>query len=227
MTAYEDPFGPDFGEDLNSEHLPQWLDRAFEWTWSRATGTKTGFVVFVIVIYVIPYGLGLVAVGGQVKSGGDFAVLGLAALIASTFASAQPSPTPAMGTLAMVLAGFMGAYFDPVVVGFVAGAAGTTGLVVSYGIGAAGIGRLLIARMEGRPAVISVIEGAFDVTRRHGPWAILVLAFVPNPFYAWSSVAAGASKTPFGGYFLAAATGSVARFILIAFLGTGIERLLS
>ena len=70
-------------------------------------------------------------------------------------------------------------------------------------------------------------RAAFDVTRRHGPWAILVLAFVPNPIYAWSSVAAGASKTSFGGYFLAAATGSAARFILIAFLGTGIERLLT
>ena len=227
MTVDDDCGGPDFGAELNSDHLPQWLDRAFEWSWSRATGTKTGIVVFIIAIYVIPYGLGLAAVGSQMKSGGDFAVLGFGALIASTFASAQPAPTPAMGTLAMVLTGFMGAYFDPLVVGLVAGAAGTIGLVVSYGIGATGIGGLLFARMEGRPAAISVIQRAFDVTRRYGPWAILLLAFVPNPLYAWSSVAAGASKTRFGGYFLAAATGSIARFVLIAFLGTAIERLVT
>jgi len=55
---------------------------------------------------------------------------------------------------------------------------------------------------------------------------VLMFAFVPNPLYAWSSVAAGASRTKFGRCFTAAATGSFARFILVALLGKGIEKIL-
>ena len=226
MTGKEDPPLSELGE-TTSEHVPAWLGRFFETTWSWVTKSKLGLTVFVALIYVIPYGLGLLAVGSQVRAGGDFAVLAFAALVASTFASAQPAPTPAMGTLSLVLVGFMGAYFDPLVVGVVAGTVATIGLVTSYGVGATGVGRLLFARMGHRPAVANTIERAFDVTRRYGPWAILLFAFIPNPLYAWSSVAGGASKTKFGSYLAAAATGSFARFVLVAFLGKGIEQILN
>ena len=226
MTGTEDPQLPELGE-APSEHVPPWLGRFFEVTWSWVTNTKLGLAVFVAAIYVMPYGLGLLAVGSQIRAGGDFAVLASLALVASTFASAQPAPTPAMGTLSLVLVGFMGAYFDPLAVGVLAGAAATVGLVTSYGVGATGVGRLLIARLGNRPAIASTIERAFEVTRRYGPWAVLMFAFVPNPLYAWSSVAAGASKTKFGRYFAAAATGSFTRFILVALLGKGIEKILS
>ena len=59
----------------------------------------------------------LAALGTQISSRGDFVVLAFAALVAATFASAQPAPTPLMGTLSLVLVGIMGSAFDPLVVG--------------------------------------------------------------------------------------------------------------
>ncbi|MGI9624838.1 MAG: VTT domain-containing protein [Acidimicrobiales bacterium] len=222
MSGEHSPFEIEVDAEAEAV-MPGWLQRLFAWTWTSVTGTKIGFAVFVLLIYVLPYGLGLVAIGSQISSGGDFVLLAFAALVASTFASGQPAPTPTMGTLSMILTGFLGAYFDPLVVTAMATAAGTVGLVVSYGAGAAGIGRLIFERMQNRPAVVSAVERAFKVTRDHGPWAILVLTFVPNPAYAWSSVAMGASKAPFGRYLLAAVVGSAARFAILAFLGAGIE----
>lgn len=131
-----------------------------------------------------------------------------------------------MGTLSMVLTGYLGAYFDPLTVAAIATVSGTVGLVVSYGAGAAGVGRLIFERMQDHPAVVTAVERAFSVTRNYGAWAILVLTLVPNPAYAWSSVAMGASRARFATYLLAAVVGSGARFALLAFLGAGIENAL-
>ncbi len=154
-------------------------------------------------------------------------MLATVGLVASTYASAQPAPTPTMGTLSMILTGFMGAYFDPLAVGLLAGGVGTLGLVTSYGVGATGVGRLLLDRVDDKPAIKTAIEKAFEVTKRYGASAILVLALIPTPIYAWSSVAAGTSGIRFRNYVLAALTGSVVRFVAIAFVGVGIEKLLS
>ena len=225
MPTDVDPFEPEVGAHEETV-MPDWLQRLFAWTWAAVTGSKIGFATFVVVIYVLPYGLGLIALGTQINAGGEFVVLAFAALWASTFASGQPAPTPTMGTLSMVLTGFLGAYFDPLTVAVVATVSGTIGLVVSYGAGAAGIGRLIFERMQDRPTVVAAVERAFSVTRDHGAWAILVLTFVPNPAYAWSSVAMGASKARFVPYIAAAVVGSGARFAALAFLGAGIENAL-
>lgn len=213
--------------DLEGHDLPAFVRRVFRWTWSAASGTRAGMVAFALLVYIVPYGLGLAAITVQARSAGAMLALAFAALIATTFASAQPAPTPGLGTISLVLAGLMGASFEPIVVGVAAGAAGTVGLLTSYGVGATGVGQLLVQRLKRRPAVTQAVGRAFAVIRRRGAWAILVLAVVPNPLYAWSSVAAGASRMPFLGYVAAAACGSFARFIAVAHLGNGIERLLS
>jgi uncharacterized membrane protein YdjX (TVP38/TMEM64 family) len=207
--------------------LPPRIASAFNWLWSKSTGTGLGFAAFVFLVYVVPYGLVLAALGTQISSRGDFIVLAFAALIAATFASAQPAPTPLMGTLSLVLVGIMGSAFDPLAVGLTAGVVATLGLLMSFGVGAAGIGALLVKRMEGRPGAMRMIDRAFSIIRRQGTWAILVLSFIPSAIYAWSSVAAGASRTPFRSYLGAAATGSIARFILVAGIGVAVAKLLA
>ena len=128
VTADQPAAHSDTADHPERDHVPSWLAPVFEGLWSWVTGTKVGFVAFVAITYVIPYGFGILAIVSQIKSGGDFALLASVALVASTFASAQPAPTPAMGTLSMLLAGFMGAHFDPVTVGLAAGIVGTLGL---------------------------------------------------------------------------------------------------
>lgn len=146
-----------------SQHVPAGVTSFFEWAWTSVTGTLWGFLAFLILIYVIPYGLALAAIGAQATSGGDFALLGFAALFAIAFASGQPAPTPLMGTSALLLAGFLGASFGPISVAALAGAAATLGLLVSYGAGATGIGRLLIDRFATRDSVQQAVDRAFEV----------------------------------------------------------------
>jgi uncharacterized membrane protein YdjX (TVP38/TMEM64 family) len=215
------------GDVAGHGHLPPWLARAFSWTWSAATGTRLGAAGFVLLVYVLPYGLVLAALGTQINARGEFEVLAGAALVAATFASAQPAPTPLMGTLSLVLVGIMGSAFDPVLVGVAAGLVATVGLLTSFGAGAAGIGALLLARLEDRHGARRVVESAFSIIRKRGAWAVLVLSFIPSAIYAWSSVAAGASGMRLGPFLGAAAVGSIARFIVVAAIGIAIVNLFS
>ncbi|MFW2382960.1 MAG: VTT domain-containing protein [Acidimicrobiales bacterium] len=210
-----------------SQQVPPAITRVFEWAWETVTGTLWGFILFLILIYAIPYGLALTAIGTQARSAEDFAVLGFVALFAVAFASGQPAPTPAMGTSALLLAGFLGASFGPLGVAALAGGAATLGLVVSYGAGATGIGRLLIDRFATRENVEQAVDRSFKVIHEHGIKATFVLAIVPTPIHAWSAVAGGASNLLFVRFVLAAFTGSMIRFGIAALVGNGIEQLLS
>ena len=51
---------------------------------------------------------------------------------------------------------------------------------------------------------------------------MLLLASVPNPLYAWASVFAGASETPFSKFTGASFLGGAARFLVCAYLGNEI-----
>ena len=210
-----------------AQQVPGGVTHFFEWAWKTVTGTAWGFIAFLVLIYVIPYGLALAAFGTQATSGGDFAVLAYVALFAVGFASGQPAPTPLMGTSAMILAGFLGANFDPISVSALAGGAATLGLTVSYGAGATGIGRLLIDRFATRDSVRQAVDRAFEVIREHGVKATFGLAIVPTPIHAWSAVAGGASGLLFVRFVVAAFFGSVIRYAIVAWIGTGIEQLLS
>jgi len=210
-----------------AQHVPAGVNRFFEWAWRTVTGTVWGFIAFLVVIHVVPYGLGLAAIGTQARSAGDFAVLGFVSLFAVAFASGQPAPTPLMGTSALLPAGFLGASFGPTAVAVIAGAAATLGLVVVYGAGATGIGRLLIDRFATRESVEQAVDRALEIVHEHGVKASFVLAIVPTPIHAWSAVAGGASSLLFVRFLVAALIGSIIRFAVAALIGNGIEQLLS
>lgn len=227
MTEPLDAADPPRGLQGHSQRVPGGITRFFEWAWSAVTGSLWGLIGFVVLIYVIPYGLALAAFGTQATSGGDFAVLAYVALVAVAFASGQPAPTPLMGTSAMILAGFLGANFDPISVSLLAGGAATVGLTVSYGAGATGIGRLLIDKFATRESVEKAVDRSFEVIREHGVKATFGLAIVPTPIHAWSAVAGGASGLLFVRFVIAALLGSVIRYAIAALIGTGIEQLLT
>lgn len=210
-----------------SQHVPAGVTRFFEWARNSVTGTFVGLVAFLVLICLIPDGLAIAAFGTQATSGGVFAVLAYVALFAVAFASGQPAPTPLMGTSAMILAGSLGANFDPISASTIAGAAATLGLTVSYGAGATGIGRLLIDRFATRESVEQAVDRSFEVVREHGIKATFGLATVPTPIHAWSAVAGGASGLLLVRFVVAAFFGSVIRYAIAASIGTGIEQLLS
>jgi uncharacterized membrane protein YdjX (TVP38/TMEM64 family) len=103
-----------------------------------------------------------------------------------------------------------GAVFNPIGVGIAAGLGSTLGELTGYLAGFSGQGVLertpLYERMEGW-------------TRRHGQWAILLLALVPNPVFDLAGAAAGALRMPLYQFLLWAGIGKTLKMLAFAVAG--------
>lgn len=115
---------------------------------------------------------------------------------------------PAPG-VAVVFA--MGGLFNPIGVALAAGTGGAIGELSGYVAGLSG--QAVIERMD-------IYERIAPYIRKYGPWAILVLAAIPNPFFDLAGAAAGVLKMPIGHFFLAAWAGQIIKMFIFAFAGS-------
>lgn len=122
-------------------------------------------------------------------------------------------------SLAVVFA--MGAVLKPVLVGLAAGVGEALGELTGYLAGFSG--RALV---ENRARYEQITAWM----RRNGALTILVLSFIPNPFFDIAGMAAGALKYPVWKFLLACWAGKTMKTTLIALAGaqsvTFIERFL-
>jgi membrane protein DedA with SNARE-associated domain len=202
--------------------LPPEAGRAAKQLWEFAFGTWLGLLVLALVVYVGPYGLGSIALSFEVARGGEFALIGFAALVATAYASSLPAPTPLLGTLSLVLAAVLGANFDPISAGVAGGLAQAVGLLTCYFAGLAGLAPTMAGRLSQNRMAAAAIERAGALVRRRGESAEFVLALVPNPLVAYASVFSGAVPMPWMRFVLVVTTGSLGRFLIAAFLGAAL-----
>jgi uncharacterized membrane protein YdjX (TVP38/TMEM64 family) len=114
---------------------------------------------------------------------------------------------PAPG-VALVFA--MGSIFNPLGVTLAAGTGGALGELSGYLAGFSGG-----AVVENTQAY----EKINPWVQKYGPWAILVLSAIPNPFFDVAGVAAGISKMPLGKFFLATLGGQLLKMAMFSFAG--------
>jgi uncharacterized membrane protein YdjX (TVP38/TMEM64 family) len=105
----------------------------------------------------------------------------------------------------------MGAIFNPLGVGLAAGTGGAIGEMSGYVAGMSG--RAVIERMD-------VYERIAPYIRRYGPWAVFIMAAIPNPFFDLAGVAAGVLKMPTWRFFLAVWAGNIIKMLLFAYAGS-------
>ena len=105
-----------------------------------------------------------------------------------------------------------GAVFNPVGVALAAGAGAALGELTGYLAGFSGQGVLQDSKIYRR------LEGW---TQRYGGWAILLIAFVPNPFFDLAGAAAGALKMALPRFLIWTLVGKVLKMLLIAYAGAG------
>lgn len=110
--------------------------------------------------------------------------------------------------LALVFA--LGSALPPVYVGLAAGVGGALGELSGY---AAGLGGRAV--IENRAAYDRVKE----FMRRHGDVTILVLSFLPNPFFDLAGMAAGALHFPLWRFLLMCLIGKTLKTTLVALAG--------
>lgn len=104
----------------------------------------------------------------------------------------------------------MGAIFNPLAVGLVAGAGGTIGEISGY---LAGFGGQAVVE---RTDVYNRVKPWVD---KYGGWAILVLSAIPNPFFDLAGIAAGIARMPLPAFLLFTGIGQLIKMTFFALAG--------
>jgi uncharacterized membrane protein YdjX (TVP38/TMEM64 family) len=107
----------------------------------------------------------------------------------------------------------MGARFNPLWVGIAAGLGATIGELSGYLAGFSGQ-----AIIENR----KLYERMVQWMKRNGPLTVVSLAFIPNPIFDLTGIAAGALKMPVIQFLFWAMIGKIIKMLLTAYAGAGI-----
>ena len=119
---------------------------------------------------------------------------------------------PAPG-IALVFA--MGAVFPPFGVSIAAGSGAALGELSGYLAGFSGQAIVENAQLYRR------ITDWMESHERYSYLAILLLAFIPNPFFDLAGIAAGALKMPLSSFLIWAWIGKTFKMLLFAYAGAG------
>jgi uncharacterized membrane protein YdjX (TVP38/TMEM64 family) len=103
-----------------------------------------------------------------------------------------------------------GAVFNPFWVALAAGTGAAIGELTGYLVGYSG---------QGLVDDIQIYKKLEAWTSRHGALLILILAFIPNPFFDLAGVAAGSLKMPIGSFLFWTWVGKVLKMLLFAYAG--------
>jgi membrane protein DedA with SNARE-associated domain len=197
--------------------MPSWLptEKVPRWLW---VSLLTIVVIVAFVGTAVPFALGWV-------SEDDFEAWGYAGIFVANFLGTAtgfiPVPGLTAGGQALIVAGSDSLFIPGVIL---AGAAGMTlAESTAYLTGSVGRG---IAEQRQRPA-----RGRFGrFTHRAAAWidrlmarygflTLLVLSAVPNPFFEFAGITAGAVRMNFWRFLLAVAIGKTIRVILLVIIG--------
>jgi uncharacterized membrane protein YdjX (TVP38/TMEM64 family) len=105
----------------------------------------------------------------------------------------------------------MGGVFHPIGVALAAGSGAALGELTGYLAGFSG---------RGVAARAPVFERMAAWTMRNGGWAVMLMAFIPNPFFDVAGAAAGALRMPVAKFLIWAWMGKVLKMLLFAYAGS-------
>lgn len=143
----------------------------------------------------------------QVKKLEEFGYLGIFLLsIAANATIILPLPGVAITTA-------MGAIFNPVGVAVAAGLGASVGELSGYLAGFSGQG--VIERSERYIQLTTWMKAHQNLA--YG--AVLLLAFIPNPFFDLAGLASGALRLPIWKFMIACAAGKILKMLLFAYAG--------
>ncbi len=111
----------------------------------------------------------------------------------------------------------MGAVFNPFWVAVAAGSGAALGEISGYLAGFSGQG------VASRTSLYVRIEGWM---KKYGEWVILLLAFVPNPFFDVAGMMAGALRMPISRFLFWCWLGKILKMLMFAYGGATIAKLL-
>jgi len=111
---------------------------------------------------------------------------------------------------AIALSFAFGAVFNPLWVALAAGLGAAIGEITGYLVGFSG---------QGVVDDVQIYNKLEKWTAKRGALLILILAFIPNPFFDLAGIAAGALRMPFGSFFLWTWLGKTIKMLFFALAG--------
>lgn len=116
----------------------------------------------------------------------------------------------------LIAIGALGARLNPLGVGIVGGVGAIVGELSGYIAGYSG--QAIIDDAKAYERMVGWME-------RHGALTMIVLAFIPNPLFDMTGIAAGALKMPVWKFLLYGGIGKIMKTAIVAYIGAGIINL--
>ncbi len=157
-----------------------------------------------VLLFVIGISIYIFTIRNQAE---QFAAYGYPGIFLISILANATMLIPAPG-FAIVFA--MGGVFNPLLVGIVAGAGAAVGELSGY---MAGFSGQVVAEKT------KVYERIENWMQRYGTLTIFVLAAIPNPFFDFAGMAAGALKMPLQKFMAACLLGKIVKMLLFAYAG--------
>jgi uncharacterized membrane protein YdjX (TVP38/TMEM64 family) len=107
----------------------------------------------------------------------------------------------------------LGAVFNPIGVAIAAGLGAAIGELTGYLAGFSG--QAVVENLDSYERVRNWMEGH----KKHSNLLILLLAFIPNPFFDLAGIAAGTLKIPVLQFLVFCSTGKILKMLVIAYAG--------
>jgi len=117
----------------------------------------------------------------------------------------------------VLVTSLMGGIFNPFWVAVAAGSGAAVGELSGY---LAGFGGQVVVE---RTKIYNRMEGWM---KKYGEWAVLVLAFIPNPFFDIAGLIAGALRMPVLSFLVWCCIGKILKMLLFAYGGATILKYL-
>jgi len=170
----------------------------------RSTKTRNTILRIVAFLAVVGITVYIYSIREHVE---EFAAFGYPGIFLIALMANATVLLPAPG-VAVVYA--MGGIFNPLGVTLAAGTGGALGELSAYLAGFSG--QAIVEKAE-------VFERVQPWVKKYGPWAIMVLAAIPNPFFDTAGIVAGITKMPVGSFLLACWGGQLIKMGMFAFAG--------
>lgn len=171
---------------------------------------QTNVVRALVFIFVIALSIYLYTIRDQVQ---ELEGYGYPGIFLVSFMTNATLILPLPG---VVIASLMGTVFHPFWVAVAAGSGAALGELSGYLAGFSGQG------VAEKTPIYNRME---ELMRKYGEWAVLILAFIPNPFFDMAGIIAGILRMPLRKFLIWTWLGKLLKMLMFAYGGATISRL--
>ena len=217
-------------EDIEATAIGRWAIRIYVWLMDKAPNSTRGRIIFAlcVVLVALAPSVALLYVSldaGQEATEGWFGNLGYFGVFLANLTSTATLfvPVPALTAAAQALIVSSANTLSPVGVGVAGGLGMAFGEITAYvgGMAAAVIAREEEIKAPGRlqPLIEAVTRRVSLLMSRYGMLTLYTLSAIPNVFFEFAGLTAGATRYSFSRFLIAVVAGKVTRGLLLAYLG--------